>query len=80
MPPAQLVLPLDPPLRLRYGQVVEPRAETDELYRAVMSLRRTGRTVYRAGADHQVDGRLLSTRQLVALALSLTAAPIGADV
>jgi hypothetical protein len=66
--------------RLRRGQVVEPRAETDELYRAVTSLRRAGRAVYRAGAGHQVDGQLLPPRQLVALARSATPAPIGADI
>jgi hypothetical protein len=77
VPSAQLDLPLDSTPRLRRGQVVEPRAETDELYRAVMSLRCTARTVYCAGADHQVDGRLLSTRQLVVLAHSVTPAPLA---
>lgn len=38
------------------------------LYAAVLALRAVGQRVYRCGALHQVDGRLLTTRELLKLA------------
>ena len=38
------------------------------LYAAVLALRAVGRRVYRCGALHQVDGRLLTTHELLKLA------------
>ena len=38
------------------------------LYAAVLVLRAVGRRVYRCGALHQVNGRLLTTRELLKLA------------
>ncbi len=70
MTDTQLFLPFQPPARIRHGRPVEPRAENEALYDAILVLRRAGRQVYRAGADHKVDGRLLSTRELFALAAS----------
>ncbi|MEI9983618.1 MAG: hypothetical protein WDN69_10695 [Aliidongia sp.] len=77
---SQLMLPLEPTPRLRHGRIVEPHAEAEGLYDAVLILRRHGRTVYRAGAEHKVDGRLLSTRQLLALARNAPATPTRADI
>jgi hypothetical protein len=70
MTETQLFLPFQPPSRIRHGRPVEARAENEALYAAVLTLRRAGRQVYRAGADHKVDGRLLSTHDLLALAAS----------
>lgn len=44
------------------------RPEEEAVMTAVITLRRTGRQVYAGGRAHQVDGRLLSTDQLLALA------------
>jgi hypothetical protein len=76
-------LPFEPVRRVRHGRPVEPHAEDEKLHQAVVALRHAGHVVYRAGADHKVDGRLLSTSQLYAVAVSkpsiaLPAAP--ADV
>jgi hypothetical protein len=68
MTQAQLTLPFAPPARVRHGRSVAARPEDDMVHGAVLALRRLGHQVYRAGADHKVDGRLLSTRQLAALA------------
>ena len=86
-PTSQLTLPLAPALRVRHGRRVSPQAESDDLYAAVLFLRRdAGRTVYRAGAEHQVDGEsFLSTREQLDFAHHeaqrlATSAPIkGAD-
>ena len=67
----QLDLPFGPPRRVRYGQSVAPRPEDEALHRAVLALRRAGQPVYRAGADHKVGDRLVSTPQLLALAEAL---------
>ena len=71
MTQAQLTLPLAPAARVRHGRPVSARPEDEVVYETVRALRRLGRQVYRAGADHKVDGRLLSTRQLIELACSL---------
>ena len=42
--------------------------EAPDLYAAVVALRRNGLTVYAAGDSHKVDGRLLSSRDLIRLA------------
>ena len=65
---AQLALPFDLPPRVRHGRAVIARPEDGMLHEAVIALRRLGHQVYRAGADHKVDGRLLSTSQLLAVA------------
>ncbi len=72
MTETQLLFPFQPPARIRHGRPVEPRAENEALYAAILALRRAGWPVYRAGADHKVDGRLLSTRDLFALAAEVT--------
>lgn len=41
------------------------------LYAAVLALRAVGRRVYRCDALHQVDGRLLTTRELLKLAAAV---------
>jgi hypothetical protein len=53
----------DPP-RQRRGS----GRESSLLLDAVVLLRRIGHRVYRAGHQHQVDGKLLSTAQLLELA------------
>jgi hypothetical protein len=58
----QLALFEDPPQRRR-GRKIEP-----SIFEAIGVLRRRGCQVYAAGRDHQVDGKLLSTPQLLALA------------
>jgi hypothetical protein len=67
----QMDLPLGPPRRVRYGQAVAPRPEDEALHRAVLTLRRAGNAVYRSGAGHKVGDRLVTTRQLMALADAL---------
>ena len=43
------------------------RPESDTLYEVIVILRRHGHAVYRAGADHLVDGKRLSADQLLHL-------------
>jgi len=62
--------PLDlgePPRTARHRPVGVQR-EAATLYRAVETLRAAGRRVYRCGALHRVDGRLLTTAELLRLA------------
>ena len=70
---AQLDLPFDPPARVRYGKRVGARAEDSAIYDAVLAFRRAGIPVYRAGAEHKVGDRLLSTPQLLELARAMRA-------
>jgi hypothetical protein len=58
----QLALFEDPPQRRRRRKIDPSVVE------AIGVLRRRGCQVYAAGRDHQVDGKLLSTAQLLALA------------
>jgi hypothetical protein len=53
--------------RQQRRSVLEKKAVFD----AVVRLRRAGRQVYAAGRDHRVDGKLLSTAQLLAIAALL---------
>lgn len=69
----QLDLPFDAPARVRYGKRVGARAEDSAIYEAVLAFRRAGIPVYRAGAEHKVGDRLLSTPQLLGLARALSA-------
>jgi hypothetical protein len=46
-------------------------AEDPAVFEAVLRLRKVGHQVYTAGRAHQVDGRLLSTSQLLATAAAL---------
>jgi len=57
----------EPPRTARHRPVGVQR-EDAALYRAVETLRAAGRRVYRAGALHRVDGRLLTTAELLRLA------------
>lgn len=61
----QLALFEPPPQRRRSG------AEDHMLIEAVRKLRKSGHQVYAAGRAHQVDGKLLSTKQLLELAAAL---------
>ena len=61
----QLALFEPPAQRRRAGR------EEDRIFDAVRRLRKAGSAVYAAGRDHQVDGRLLTTPQLLAIAASL---------
>jgi hypothetical protein len=65
--PAQLFL-FEPPTQVNRRR----SAEDDELFRAVVRLRKSGKSVYAAGYSHLVDGDLLSTDQLLAAAAVLT--------
>jgi hypothetical protein len=69
-PSPQLDLPLGRPTRTRRGRAVAARPEDEAVHEAVMSLRRQGIPVYRAGADHKVGDRLLTTADLIAVAKS----------
>ena len=66
----QLDLPLGPPSRTRRGREVAARPEDEAVHAAVLLLRRRGIPVYRAGADHKVGDRLLTTADLIAVANS----------
>jgi len=61
----QLIL-FEPPRQRRRS-----RAEEQAVFAAVLRLRKFGRQVYAAGHAHQVDGRLLSTAQLLEAAAAL---------
>ena len=67
----QLPLPFTPPRRVRHGRQVVSRPERTEVHDAVIALRRASFAVYRAGADHKVGDRLLSTQQLLRLARAI---------
>jgi hypothetical protein len=69
-PSPQLDLPLGPPTRTRRGREAAIRPEDRAVHEAVLLLRRRGIPVYRAGADHKVGERLLSTADLIAVAKS----------
>jgi len=56
----------DPPYTARHRPAGVQR-EDERLYRAVRALRLAGRKVYRAGALHRVDERLLTTNELIIL-------------
>lgn len=62
----QLALALDVPGRAG-RRVAACGRETDDVYGAVTGLRAAGRQVYRSGGLHQVDGRLLNSRELLQL-------------
>ncbi|MGB8601018.1 MAG: hypothetical protein WCD42_02360, partial [Rhizomicrobium sp.] len=54
-----------------FGTTIQPRpakAEAKPFYDDVLLLRASGLPVYRAGHDHKVAGRILSTAQLAAMA------------
>lgn len=62
------------PLPLRYGPAlvrhrkeVDARPEAVDLYQAIVALRHSGRTVYRSGANHKVDGAVLTYQELLRL-------------
>ncbi len=55
------------PGRVRHGMAVDARPEADTLYEAILALRRWGRTVYRSGAGHKVDGAIITTQDLLRL-------------
>lgn len=62
----QLALPFAAPSRSG-RRVAASGRETDDVYGAVEALRAVGKRVYRAGSQHQVDGRLLDSRELLRL-------------
>lgn len=64
----QLPLDLGVPPRTARHRPVKPQREDEGLYRAILILRESGRRVYRSGALHHVDERLLSAGDLVQLA------------
>ena len=68
-------LPLSAPPRTARHRAVAPRPEREPLYQAILALRRHGHVVYRAGADHQVDGKRLSDDQLLRLSEALGQTP-----
>lgn len=63
----QLPLDLGVPPRTARHRPVQAHPEAVEVYGAVEALRAAGHSVYRAGALHQVDGKLLTTEQLQGL-------------
>lgn len=63
----QLPLDLGVPPRTARRRPVQARPEEDDVYDAVSALRAAGRAVYRSGALHRVDGKLLTTAQLLRL-------------
>lgn len=64
---AQLGLDLGVPPRTARHRPVAVQPETEALYRAVQALRAAGHRVYRSGALHRVDDRLLTTADLIRL-------------
>ncbi len=62
------LLPLTDPPRTARHRPVGVQREAETLYHAVEVLRAVGRRVYRCGALHRVDGRLLTTADLLRLA------------
>lgn len=54
--------------RVRNGRHVVATPENEGVYEAIMVLRRAGISVYRAGALHKVDGRLLTTNEMINVA------------
>ncbi len=64
----QMALPVTIAQRRR---LAGDRQAAAELYAAVLTLRVAGRKVYRCGGLHQVDGRLLTTRELLHLAAAI---------
>ncbi|WP_244939509.1 hypothetical protein, partial [Azospirillum doebereinerae] len=65
-------LPLDAPPRTARHRPVAVQREDAALYRAVEVLRAAGWRVYRAGALHRADDRLLTTAELRRLARTIT--------
>lgn len=63
----QLALDLGVPPRTARRRPVQACPEAAEVYVAVGALRAVGCAVYRSGALHQVDGKLLTTAQLLGL-------------
>lgn len=61
-PPLQLTVPKR---CARRRPLAESRREDEDLYAAIDALRRAGVRVYRSGTNHKVDGRLLTTAQLL---------------
>lgn len=71
----QFPLPFaDVPRTARHRPVSAYR-EDPAVYAAVIALRESGRRVYRSGGLHKVDGRLLTTAELLRLARNI--APAG---
>ncbi len=66
-PDRQFRLDLGDPPRTARHRPVQPQREADALYRAVQALRAAGHRVYRCGALHRVDERLLTTADLIRL-------------
>ena len=64
----QMDLPVTTAQRVRRRSVERHVAG---LYAAVLTLRAVGRRVYRCGGLHQVDGRLLTTPELLRLAAAI---------
>lgn len=64
----QLPLALGAPPRTSRHRPAQPAPEDPAVYLAVLALRGVGRWVYRSDAQHRVDGRLLSSAQLLRLA------------
>jgi hypothetical protein len=64
----QVDLPFRPAGRVRRGKVVAARPEQLALYEAVLLLRKAGYRVRRAGVNHLVDDRHLSSTELLKLA------------
>jgi len=58
-------LDLAPQPRIRHGRHAAATPENEGVYEAIMKLRRAGVSVYRAGALHKVDGRLLTTSEMI---------------
>ena len=62
-----------------FATPAQPRAkatESDEIYEAVMRLRRAGARVFRAGRDyHLVNGQMVPNAKLLAEAAALGAEP-----
>lgn len=63
----QLPLDLGQPPRTARHRPVRAQREEPGVYQAVEALRVSGRRVYRNGALHQVDGKLLTTAELMRL-------------
>lgn len=63
----QMSLDLGQPPRTARRRAVQARPEEADVYEAVAGLRGAGLAVYRNGALHLVDGKLLTTAQLLQL-------------
>lgn len=61
-------MPMPNPSPQRAAPAKAPKAAKATIHEAVLALRRAGNVVYQAGTDHNFNGRVISTRQLIAAA------------